>query len=346
MRRRRRRSRSWSRPPMAAGCAPPIWTAVALEELEGRHPGFNEKLFAIASVSGGSVGALFWHAALRRFPGESQHAERALRIDRGLGRDFLASVIGGIVVADAPQRFIPDLNARFAAGAGGELADRHKLMEATWLRSAAERVRAIAASSRIRRHTSVDQASGGSRAALAREGLSARSRMPGVRNLTDEGLVLGRRNPAANGVRSDVDQGGQSPLTEDRQAEFDKSRLEDNPPAADASRPRAEGDGPGRVRRIGLDRRARHRRPGPFPVSRRSRPRPAARGSEEAAEPGARVSVHLMTDAEASLMGAAAPTLAEGPGPSIEIVVFFWRRASAEITDRGPRGLVGRHRRS
>ena len=107
-------------------------------------------------------------------------------------------------------------------------------------------------------------------------------------------------------------------MTEDRQAEFDKSRLEENPPAADASRPREKGDGPGRVRRIGLvavhgigDQGRFHFLDGLV------RDLGAAFA---VASSGGRVSVSVHA-AGASLMGAAAPTLAEGPGPSAEIVV-------------------------
>ena len=41
-------------------------------------------------------------------------------------------------MADVPQRFVPDLNARFAVGAAGELPDRHRVLEAAWLRSSPE----------------------------------------------------------------------------------------------------------------------------------------------------------------------------------------------------------------
>jgi hypothetical protein len=86
-----------------------FWTATVIEQLQADLQKKNEPLqnliFAISGVSGGSVGAMNYIAAL--------HAREALGQDVRptdfLQSDFLAPAIASLVFVDGPSNFLPDL---------------------------------------------------------------------------------------------------------------------------------------------------------------------------------------------------------------------------------------------
>lgn len=86
------------------------WTATVLaaaeDELRAREPTarFAEHLFAVSGVSGGSVGAAFYTAALRDL-GAAAPKGAALR--ETLSSDFLGPAIVGLMYQDLAQTFLP-----------------------------------------------------------------------------------------------------------------------------------------------------------------------------------------------------------------------------------------------
>ena len=89
------------------------WTALTLSELESRHPGFHCRIFAVAGISGGSVGALVWQASLPR-PRPGGYAcstafdgNASRTADDALGHDFLAALLGAMLGPDLTARFVP-----------------------------------------------------------------------------------------------------------------------------------------------------------------------------------------------------------------------------------------------
>jgi hypothetical protein len=85
------------------------WTAAVLERLAAdpqRH--FARDLFAISSVSGGSVGAGFWVAGERARRCEpSAELVRPDVATRALTTDFLSPAVGFMLFPDLMQRFVP-----------------------------------------------------------------------------------------------------------------------------------------------------------------------------------------------------------------------------------------------
>jgi len=86
------------------------WTATVLataeDELRARQPGarLSDHLFAISGVSGGSVGAAFYTAALRDLgPG----APKTALLREALSADFLGPAITGLMYQDLLQSFLP-----------------------------------------------------------------------------------------------------------------------------------------------------------------------------------------------------------------------------------------------
>jgi hypothetical protein len=83
------------------------WTATVLEKLEHEHDigsdGLRPYLFAISGVSGGSVGASAFEAALAERDGGKTDA----RATRYLTRDFLAPAIASLIFRDVPAGFLP-----------------------------------------------------------------------------------------------------------------------------------------------------------------------------------------------------------------------------------------------
>jgi hypothetical protein len=97
------------------------WTAEILEKLAGdfeKEDGFKEEggvrpyLFAISGVSGGSVGAAAFEAALaERDEQPTCHAAGAMcpLATTFLTADFLAPALANLVFVDAPSSFLPDI---------------------------------------------------------------------------------------------------------------------------------------------------------------------------------------------------------------------------------------------
>jgi hypothetical protein len=86
------------------------WTATVLERIKrdlGPN-GLRPYLFAISGVSGGSVGATAFDAALAKSD-ETTCGEKCVSSRRFLGEDFLAPTLASWIFKDAPASFLPDL---------------------------------------------------------------------------------------------------------------------------------------------------------------------------------------------------------------------------------------------
>lgn len=81
------------------------WTGLALAKLEGKKAGFHQHVFAVAGVSGSSLGALVWRAALSSPPADGDLINS---VERALSSDFLAATIAGAFAPDILARFVPD----------------------------------------------------------------------------------------------------------------------------------------------------------------------------------------------------------------------------------------------
>jgi len=103
------------------------WTALALGELEHRLPGFHRNVFAISGVSGGSVGAMFYVAALDVAAKQGGQRLDTEKLYDTVGQDFLAPVTASMLYSDLAQRFVPVI---------GNLAipDRAQTLEQGWER--------------------------------------------------------------------------------------------------------------------------------------------------------------------------------------------------------------------
>lgn len=100
------------------------WTASTLAYLEQKlGAAFTDRLFALSTVSGGSLGATVYvslkRAQLER-DGSASLLEPARRV---LGQDFLSPVVAGMLFPDLAQRFFP-----IPIG----LADRQRFLERSW----------------------------------------------------------------------------------------------------------------------------------------------------------------------------------------------------------------------
>jgi len=97
------------------------WTAAVLTELQDRAPSFADHVFAISSVSGGSIGAAMFRGLIDGGcgkPGCRAAAQDILRYDA------LAPALARFLGADLAQRFLPF---------GIPAADRQRALEAGWL---------------------------------------------------------------------------------------------------------------------------------------------------------------------------------------------------------------------
>ena len=90
------------------------WTASTLATLEAKIPTFSQSLFAISSVSGGSVGAAVYAAVKRQqlenraAPADANTTLATLAtVQKALSHDFLSPVAAGMLFPDLVQRFIP-----------------------------------------------------------------------------------------------------------------------------------------------------------------------------------------------------------------------------------------------
>lgn len=94
------------------------WTSGILSELHTVYPDFHDNVYAISSVSGGSLGAMIYET-LRRSdePDPGKSARQILR------SDFLAPVTAGLIFPDILQKFIP-----FPI----DFFDRARVLENSW----------------------------------------------------------------------------------------------------------------------------------------------------------------------------------------------------------------------
>jgi hypothetical protein len=118
-----------------------FWTAKVLAELDSRNPMFHEDVFAISSVSGGSLGAAAWRLALGMKPPSQKPDTRPLdpqscpsegfQPDKSrpgdcllamLQQDYLGSLMFSFLFPDLVQRILP----------GGLLPDRAAALEHAW----------------------------------------------------------------------------------------------------------------------------------------------------------------------------------------------------------------------
>jgi hypothetical protein len=111
------------------------WTATVLEKLEDEmgSDGVRPYLFAISGVSGGSVGASAFEAAMAERDEHRDKADAAAeaRATRYLSNDFLAPAIASLIFRDVPASFLPlDIEDRGVAlersfeGASDEMLGR------------------------------------------------------------------------------------------------------------------------------------------------------------------------------------------------------------------------------
>ena len=95
------------------------WTATVLGELQRKVDGFDDKLFAISGVSGGSVGASVYRAVLAEGISDHEIGSKAQKI---LSGEFLGPAVAGLLYPDLLQRFLFDVG----------LPDRGRALEEGW----------------------------------------------------------------------------------------------------------------------------------------------------------------------------------------------------------------------
>jgi len=86
------------------------WTGVILGRFQDQLPQFNRQIFAISGVSGGSVGAVFYNAALGDKKGCNNHGQTPCfekKLLQSIGKDYLAPTAASMLYGDLLQRFIP-----------------------------------------------------------------------------------------------------------------------------------------------------------------------------------------------------------------------------------------------
>ena len=95
------------------------WTMVVLGSLEASYPDFHDDVFAISSVSGGSLGSMIYRLSLDL---NAPAAARKRPLLDMLKQDFLGSLLLGAAYADLCQRVLP----------GSLLPDRAAALETAW----------------------------------------------------------------------------------------------------------------------------------------------------------------------------------------------------------------------
>ncbi len=85
------------------------WTGVIMGRFQEQIPGFSNQVFAISGVSGGSVGAVFYNAALAN---ENECATGGKycfenKLLQSIGQDYLAPTVTSMLYGDLIQRFVP-----------------------------------------------------------------------------------------------------------------------------------------------------------------------------------------------------------------------------------------------
>lgn len=130
-----------------------FWSGSVLARLEdearAQKRRFGDNVFAISSISGGSLGAAAWVAELAQYgdlaPCEAASAGpcRRERVERFLGGDFLSPVMARLLGPDFATRFLPFPVSR----SWSDQADRSLGLEKTWVQD----WRALPSSSTARR---------------------------------------------------------------------------------------------------------------------------------------------------------------------------------------------------
>jgi len=101
------------------------WTGDALSVLEQDTGGdFSRHVFAISSISGGSLGAAGFLAAIRDQPGLAAAGRLRERVACFTEQDYLSPALGGLLFPDLIQRFNPLPGVR--------LPDRARALEVGW----------------------------------------------------------------------------------------------------------------------------------------------------------------------------------------------------------------------
>ena len=102
------------------------YTAAVLARFQDLYPDFSRHLFAISSVSGGSLGAATFASLIARGPAADRPGEHGKAVQRVLGRDFLAPTVAMLLFPDFLQRFLP---------VPFPVLDRARGMELSWERA-------------------------------------------------------------------------------------------------------------------------------------------------------------------------------------------------------------------
>ena len=108
------------------------WTAMVLSSLQDRSSDFASHLYAISSVSGGSVGAAIFETLLANVDGELGAGSMQARAREILSADGLSPLAGRALYPDLLQRLVP---ARFS------VFDRGNALEMAWASAASSRVK-------------------------------------------------------------------------------------------------------------------------------------------------------------------------------------------------------------
>jgi hypothetical protein len=102
------------------------WTARLLAAMQDRYPEFSRRLFAVSSVSGGSLGSNVFVALLK----SGSSTACTTLVDSVLKQDFLSPVMGKLLFPEVVQCFLPCNIAPFDT-----LADRARALEGSWERA-------------------------------------------------------------------------------------------------------------------------------------------------------------------------------------------------------------------
>ena len=87
------------------------WTGVVMGRFQDLIPGFNQQVFAVSGVSGGSVGAVFYNGALTNdtacAKGGNANGCFENNLLDAIGQDYLAATATSMLYGDLIQRFLP-----------------------------------------------------------------------------------------------------------------------------------------------------------------------------------------------------------------------------------------------
>lgn len=106
------------------------WTGLMLGAMQDRYPEFKSRIFAISTVSGGTVGANMF-AALCKYPPLDTHRYQAT-MDSILSNDFLSPVLAKALFPEVLQRFLPCNIPGISKFADRARALEHSFEKAFW----------------------------------------------------------------------------------------------------------------------------------------------------------------------------------------------------------------------